>query len=231
MTTSLTGRMLVTGASAGIGAALARRLAPTASELVLVARRRDRLEALAGELRAGHPQLGVTVRPTDLADTSAVSALADEILAAGPIDVLINNAGLGQECRFVDQDWDRIAQLIAVNVTATTALVRRVGAAMAARGAGAIMVVGSGAGQMPMANGAVYAATKHYVHGLCESWRLELAGTGVTRQSWRPARSTPSSTRSPAWTRARPRARRSGCGSAPTTARRRPWRPCAATLR
>lgn len=179
-TTTLSGRMLVTGASSGIGAALARRLAPTATDLVLVARRRDRLDALADELRAAHPQLGVTVRPTDLADVAAVHELAGEVLTAGDLDVLISNAGLGHECPFVDEDWGRIVQMIAVNVTATTALVRRVGAAMVAQGRGAIMVVGSGAGQVPMADGAVYSATKHYVHGLCESWRLELAGTGVT---------------------------------------------------
>lgn len=180
MTVQLRGRVLVTGASSGIGAALARRLAPEATELVLVARRRERLDALAGQLRDRHPGLAVTVRPADLADLAAATAAVDETLAEGALDVFVNNAGLGDESPFVAEDPAKIAQMIAVNVVATTELLRRVGAAMTARGQGAILVVGSGAGRVPMAGGAVYSATKHYVRGLCESWRLELAGTGVT---------------------------------------------------
>lgn len=177
--------VLVTGASSGIGAALAQEAAAVAGTVVLAARRRERLEELAQHLRAiarhGREPLRVEVIPADLATPEGVQKLVDDIAAAGlSVDVLVNNAGFGDYTLLEDEDPETITRMIAVNVTAPTLLARALVPAMIARGHGAVLMVGSSAGRMPMPGAVVYAATKHYVDGLAEGLRAELAGTGVT---------------------------------------------------
>lgn len=171
---------LVTGASAGIGREFARQLAGRVSGLVLVARRRERLEELRGELLGRHPQLRIEVREADLSRHEVV----DELLAwAGsqtpPIDLLINNAGLGDLGAFATADPEKIDQMMLVNMVALTRLTRRLLPAMIAQQRGTILNVSSSASFLPMPNFAVYAATKAYVTSFSEALRSELRGTGV----------------------------------------------------
>ncbi len=178
--TDFGGVVLVTGASSGIGRALARQLASQARTLILVARRVDRLETLRAELTQQHPQLAVELAPADLADVGATRGLVDGLLARhGAVDVLINNAGLGDVGLFEQADEAKLLQMIHVNITALTVLTRRLLPAMLAQKRGAILNISSGFGMAFLPGVAVYAGTKFYVTGFTESLRLELRGTGI----------------------------------------------------
>jgi short-subunit dehydrogenase len=170
---------LVTGASSGIGAALARELARHGHDLVLVARRLEPMNRLADELRA----VGAcaTVVAADLSQVHAAAGLADEIRTRNlAIDVLINAAGLGANGRFDQSDPARIEQMLLVNIVALTELTRLVVPGMVARRRGKIMLVASTAGFQPGPQMAVYCASKAYVLSLGEAIAYELRDTGVT---------------------------------------------------
>lgn len=172
--------VLVTGASSGIGAALARLLAPRARALVLVARREDRLQELAGALRGQHPGLEVDVRPCDLADPQATAALARALVEAhGGVDLLVNNAGLGDIGLFEVADLDKLVGMIQVNVVAPTVLTRLLLPGMIARGRGQVLNISSGFGLVWMPGAAAYEGTKHHITAWSEALRSELVGTGV----------------------------------------------------
>jgi short-subunit dehydrogenase len=176
----LEGVVLVTGASSGIGRALAREVAPRCSALVLVARRKNELEALADELRARHPKLRVLVAPCDLNDRAQVDeVLLDVQREFGGVDVLINNAGFGDMSLFDLSDWERNQRMIDLNVTALAYLTHRLVGPMVARGRGGILNISSGFGLAFLPGFATYIATKHYVTGFTEALRLDLTGTGV----------------------------------------------------
>ncbi len=171
---------LVTGASSGIGAELARIHAERKGNLVLVARRADRLEALKAELEQAH---GITahVIAKDLSDPEAPQQIHDELAAQDvQIDYLINNAGFGYAGLFHEQNWARNEAMIKVNVVALAALTRLFAPEMAARGSGRILNVASMAGFLPGPLQAVYYATKAFVVSFSEATNNELAGTGVT---------------------------------------------------
>jgi short-subunit dehydrogenase len=172
----LDGTVVITGASSGIGREMARQLASTAKRLVLVARRADRLEALADELR--RDDLVVDVEAVDLADLEATEALAVRLLERG-VDVLINNAGLGDMALYDQCEWERITRMNRVNVDALMLLTHRLLPPMVAKGSGGILNVSSGFGMTPMPVMSTYVATKHYVTAFTESLRMEMAGTGV----------------------------------------------------
>ena len=175
---------LITGASAGIGREFARQLADRASSLVLVARRQERLEELRDELTKGNPNLNVHIRATDLSDQRAITELCDWLEGEKlSIDLLINNAGLGDVGPFTTSEPQRVKEMLAVNVTALTVLTRSLLPGMIARKRGAILNVSSTAGFLPIAGFAVYAATKAYVTSFSEAIRAELRGTGVTVSS------------------------------------------------
>jgi uncharacterized protein len=170
---------LVTGASSGIGADLARELARHGHDVVLTARRAPELEALAAELRA----LGAaaTVLPRNLSAPGAARELEREIESRGmQIDVLINNAGFGDVGPFVREDPDRIDAMLELNVVALTALTRAFLPGMVARRRGRVMLVSSTAAFQPGPNMATYCASKAYVLSLGEALARELRGTGVT---------------------------------------------------
>ena len=171
---------LVTGASAGIGREFARQLGGRAAGLVLVARRAQRLEELRAELRARHPGLEVEVRPTDLSQPAPIDALISWATAQQPpIDLLINNAGLGDLGAFATADPEKVDRMMQVNMVALTRLTRALLPAMIAQRGGAVLNVSSSASFLPIPNFAVYAATKAYVTSFSEGLRGELHGTGV----------------------------------------------------
>ena len=171
---------LVTGASAGIGAAFARELATRGHALVLVARRADRLEALATELRARH---GVAVEciACDLADPHAPQFLLNETTRRGiAIDMLINNAGYGVTGSLVSREWRTHEHFIEVMISAPTALCHRFIPAMRERGYGRIVNVASFAGLMPAPAGhTLYAASKAFLIRFSEALALENRAYGI----------------------------------------------------
>jgi len=163
---------LITGASAGIGAELARLFAKAGHDVILTARRRDRLDALAAEL-GPHTR----VIPADLADPATPAHL---FAATGPVDVLVNNAGFGMAGRFLEGNAAALQHMLTVNIFALTALTRLYAPPMVARRSGKILNVASVVAFQPVPGLAAYAATKAYVMSLSEALHAELEGTGVT---------------------------------------------------
>src|SRR5437870_6653699 len=170
---------VITGASAGIGRELARQLAGRARLLVLVARRRDRLEELRRELQAKNPALRIEIRDIDLSNFEQMMQLA-AWLTSEPIDFLINNAGIGDHGSFATADPIRVNEQVQVNVLALTALTRALLPRMIAQKRGAILNVSSSAGFLPLTDIAVYAATKAYVTSFSEAIRAETRCSGIT---------------------------------------------------
>jgi short-subunit dehydrogenase len=177
-------RALVTGASAGIGAAFARALAAQGHDLVIVARRRDRLEALAKEVEARHG-VAAAVEVVDLAEDAELEQLAGAVAADAP-DVLVNNAGFGTVGPFAELDPERELEQIRLNVVALVRLTRAALPGMLARGRGAVVNVSSLAGENAGPFTATYAATKAYVTRFSESLHEELRGSGVVVQALLP---------------------------------------------
>jgi len=174
------GTILITGASSGMGQEFARTLAPHAKRLLIVARRGDRLEGLAAELRRGHPDLDVTPLPCDLTDPDAVERLVEQIQRTGEaVDILINCAGSVGIGFFEEASFESIETMIRLNVTALTHLTRLLLPEMIARKSGGILNLASFFGLELLPGYAAYAGTKHYVRGFTETLRAECAGTGV----------------------------------------------------
>ncbi|MBI9001430.1 mycolate reductase [Corynebacterium sp. CCM 9185] len=171
-------RALVTGASQGIGMAMARDLARLGHNLILVARREDVLRTFADELETTH-RVTVDVRPCDLADPEARKTLIDEITDL-EIDIIINSAGIASFGAFMDQDWTYETTQFQLNAAAVFELTRAVLPGMLERKSGAICNVGSAAGNMPIPNNATYVFTKAGVNAFTEALHYELRGTGVT---------------------------------------------------
>lgn len=171
---------IITGASSGIGEEFSRQLAPICRRLVLVARRRSRLEDLARVLRAAYPGLDVHVMEADLADPTCLDEFIYALASRGLVpDLLVNNAGLGDYGEFAISDWGRVQAMIDVNITALTRLCHAVVPAMKELGKGAIINVSSLASLVPIPDFTVYAATKAYVTSLSEALRLELLEHGI----------------------------------------------------
>ena len=173
------GTALITGASAGIGWALARLMAAEGHDLVLTARRQDRLEALAREV-SPHG-IKAHVWPDDLADPGAPQRLHDRANAEGiSVDILVNSAGFGARGPFDKLSLDRQLEMIAVNVAALTALTHLFLTDMRKRGHGRILNIASIAGFQPGPFLAVYYATKGYDYLFTEALAEELNGSGIT---------------------------------------------------
>ena len=173
------GTTLVTGASAGIGAALAGRFAQAKHPLVLTARRVEKLEALAQRLRAAHG-IVVHVIPADLSQADGVGKLIEQIETKSiHIDVLVNNAGLGVYKRFAESNWDHQRTMLHVNMIALTELTHHFLPTMLQRGYGHILNISSVAAYLPGPMMAGYYATKAYVSSFSESLSIELKGSGI----------------------------------------------------
>lgn len=171
---------LVTGASSGIGLELAKALAPKLERVILVARRLERLNEAAESIRARSPSIDVAVFVADLAVTDDVERLTQSLRGKGVnIDVLVNNAGSGEAELFEKSPWSRIEAMVNVNILATLRLTHDLLPDMIARGHGAILNIGSGAGYAAMPNAAVYTASKHFVRAFTQSLRAQLTSTGV----------------------------------------------------
>ncbi|MGZ4275502.1 MAG: SDR family NAD(P)-dependent oxidoreductase [Solirubrobacteraceae bacterium] len=172
--------VVVTGASSGIGTELARQLAELGHGLILAARRQERLDALAAELRGGH-EVDVRVVAADLATVEGRAALLAAIAASGrDIVGLCNNAGFGSYGRLRELDPSREAEMVELNVVALHELTLALLGRLLDRGAGAILNVASVAAFQPLPNMATYAATKAFVQTFSEALHAELAGTGVS---------------------------------------------------
>ena len=172
--------ILVTGASSGIGMALARLVAPRASALVLVARRSERLDTLKRELVSARSELRVETIPCDLSSREDVERLIAEVTSRRlTVDVLVNNAGVGMMGFFDRADAAKTASMIDLNVTSLTLLTLAFLPAMVERGRGGVLNISSGFGLAVMPLFAAYCGTKHYVTGFTEGLRADLAGTGV----------------------------------------------------
>ncbi|MBM7242493.1 SDR family oxidoreductase [Rhodococcus fascians] len=170
-------RAVVTGASSGIGEALATELATRGHSLIVVARRGELLEALAAKLTADH---GVTVevRASDLSNREQRQELVTE-LSEREISILCNNAGIATFGPVAGLDPAYERDQVELNAVAVHDLTLAVMPGMIGRGAGGILITGSAAGNMAIPNNATYAATKAFVNTFSESLRGELAGTGV----------------------------------------------------
>lgn len=172
---------MVTGASAGIGRAMAVQLADAGVDLVLVARSGDRLGDLAEELRADGAGPDVEVLEADLCEPEGLAAVEKRVVAdEAPIDLLVSNAGLGYEGPFHAQDVAEVAETIGVNVVALTQLTHAALRSMTARDRGQVILVSSMASLQGMPMTAVYSATKAFITSLGEALFEEHKGTGVT---------------------------------------------------
>ncbi|KPW18983.1 Short chain dehydrogenase/reductase family oxidoreductase [Pseudomonas cannabina pv. alisalensis] len=188
--------VLITGASSGIGAVYADRFARRGHDLVLVARDKARLEALAARLRAEH-DVAVEVLQADLTDPADLTALESRLREDAGIGVLINNAGIAQSGAFPQQSAEAINTMIALNVSALTRLAAAVAPRFAQSGTGSIVNLGSVVGFAPEFGMTVYGATKAFVLYLSQGMHLELSPKGVYVQAVLPA-----ATRTEIWERA-----------------------------
>ena len=174
---------LVTGASSGIGAEFARRLASRGMHLVLVARRQDLLEKLAQELHTAHGTKCeiIVANLTDSSRKPAVAAVIDEVAKRNiTVELLINNAGFGYVGEIETTDVPRIMEMIQLNIAALTEMTYRLLPGMMQRGHGAVLNVSSVAAFQPVAYMGVYAATKAYVLHFSEALWAEAREKGVT---------------------------------------------------
>jgi short-subunit dehydrogenase len=175
----LAGTCLVTGASAGLGREIARVLAAGGRGVTLVARREERLRALADELADRHG-VRAEVAPCDLADAEARAALVAEVAARGlEVDVLVNDAGVTDVGRVAGLDPADEVRLVRTNVEAVVDLTPRLVAGMVARGAGGVLTLASIAAFQPCPNQASYAASKAFLLSYSDALAGELTGTGV----------------------------------------------------
>ena len=174
----LAGNAVVTGASSGLGRELARQLVVERGMTVLAtARRLDRLNDLAVELPPGRLQ----VLAGDLADAGFRQRLWEQAEAMpGGVDLLVNNAGMGNYADFTTQDPDAIRRIVELNLVALIDLSQKAARHMKARGGGQILQISSVLGFIGIRDSAVYVASKHAVNGLVKSLRYELWGTGVS---------------------------------------------------
>ncbi|WP_411839006.1 SDR family NAD(P)-dependent oxidoreductase [Paracoccus sp. ME4] len=189
-------KTLITGASSGIGAVYADRLARRGHDLVLVARDQARLDTLARDLHA-RTGIAVEVLRADLTDDADIARVADRLREDGDISMLINNAGAGLGGLVADQQASDIARLIALNTTAVTLLAHAAATRFSRQGSGTIVTIGSVVGLVPEFANTVYGATKAFVLFLSQGLSVELAPRGVRVQAVLPA-----ATRTELWDRA-----------------------------
>lgn len=176
------GMALITGASSGIGAAFARTLAERGHDLVLVARRQERLEALADELESTHG-IDSDIILADLAEESGIARVETTIKKADDLSLLINNAGFEARGPFVEVDLERHTDMLHVHVLTPVRLTHTALPGMIERGRGGIINVSSVSGFVPLPRNLTYSATKRYLITFSRGLQTELRGTGVRVQA------------------------------------------------
>lgn len=169
---------LITGASSGIGLEMARLMAADKVDLVLVARSEDRLTTLADELKSRY-NVAVDVVSCDLSTLDGARTVVSA-LGGKPIDYLINNAGFGDFGAFIERDWEKLNEMVQLNITSLTRLTHLLLPHMVERGSGRILNVASTASFQPGPWMAVYYATKAYVLSFSDALSFELRKTGVS---------------------------------------------------
>ncbi len=180
--TAVSQTAVITGASSGLGESFARRLASDGYNLILVARRQKKLEAIAQELEAAHG-INVTIIVADLIDENDVNRLADQLSTVDNLVMLINNAGFGSRGNFIDVPARSHHDMIDVHVTAPVILTHAVLPKMIAQGRGAIINVSSTSAFYRGHDRVNYGATKLYLNAFSESLQIELEGSGVRVQA------------------------------------------------
>ncbi len=191
---------LITGATAGLGAAFARRLARESHDLVLVARDPQRLATAAADLATTH---GVEAEslPADLSTDEGLAVVSERLADRHrPVDVLVNNAGIGLPGSFADRPVEDSLRLMRLNVTAVLCLTHAALGSMTQRHRGDIVNVSSVAGYTPGGRDSVYSASKAWVTAFSESLYGQTTGTGVRVLARARVSSTPSSMTAPGWT-------------------------------
>ncbi|WP_085707516.1 SDR family oxidoreductase [Pseudomonas sp. B35(2017)] len=176
------GTALVTGASSGIGAVYAERLAARGFDLLLVARDQERLESAAVRLRGAHG-VQVEVLKADLTQKADVQKVEQRLRSDAGISLLVNNAGVGANGSLADADPEQLERLIQLNITAVTRLACAAAAAFVNAGRGTIVNIASVVALFPERFNATYSASKAYVLSLTQSLNAELDGTGVKVQA------------------------------------------------
>lgn len=177
-----TGTALITGASTGIGARYAKRLAERGYDLILVARNRERLQAVASEISAATGRK-VEVLPADLTQEADLAQVQQRLANDAGITMLVNNAGLGATAALIDSKQEDLDRMIFLNVHALTRLTRAVAPGFAARGHGSIINIASIVAVAPEVLNGAYGGTKAYVLAFTQSLQHELGAKGVRVQA------------------------------------------------
>jgi short-subunit dehydrogenase len=176
------GTALITGASSGIGAVYAERLARRGYDLILVARDQEKLQALASKLTQATPRK-VTLLPADLTKTADLRRVEERLATDNDITLLVNNAGVGATATLVDSNPDSLDAMIQLNVIALTRLARAIAPKLVQRGTGIIINISSIVALAPEMLNGVYSGTKAYVLNLTQSMNHELSDKGVQVQA------------------------------------------------
>jgi len=176
------GTALITGASRGIGAVYADRLAKRGYDLILVARNKERLEALSARLKSETGR-SVTPVPADLIDKADLAKVETTLRDNQSITLLVNNAGIGSIAPLLNADVEKMDDMIILNITALTRLTYAAAPAFVQRGVGTIINIGSVVGISPERLNGVYGATKSFVLAFSHSLQHELAGKGIRIQA------------------------------------------------
>ncbi len=195
MAVSSKGKALITGASTGIGAVYADRLARRGFDLIVVARNEKQLQELATRLRSETGR-NVEVLQADLVKEADLQTVERKLATDASITLLVNNAGISAHAKLADHDFQSIDSIIGLNVVAVTHLASAAAKAFVQRRRGAIVNVASVLALLPEISNATYAGTKAYVLALTQTMNAELAGTGVTVQAV-----LPGATRTEIWER------------------------------
>jgi short-subunit dehydrogenase len=193
---SAKGTALITGASTGIGAVYADRLAKRGYDLILVARSEKGLNEVAAQIKSATGRK-VEVLQADLVQLSDVKRVVERLATDSSITALVNNAGIAAANKLLESDPDYLDQMITLNVTALTRLAHAAATAFTARGKGLIINIGSVVALAPELLNGTYSGTKAYVQNFSTSLKNELAGTGVTVQVV-----LPGATATPLWGKA-----------------------------
>ena len=181
LNSTMRGTAVITGASSGIGRTYAEKLAKRGYDLVLVARREDRLKQIAESLQTEF-SIAAKVLVADLSEAAGVAVVSEHIAKSESISILVNNAGISAVTPLTETPDETIAAMIHLNIIAVTALSKAALLNFKSKGSGTIINIGSGVGFSPFSAVPIYSATKAYVYLLTQNLQGEVAGTDIRVQ-------------------------------------------------